>query len=171
MPGSETIRLEISKLRRELANRQEDTGVHRINTEVLSQHVDAAVAHARRVILGWVGSLLTVAGVGGGGAILYVQRSQPAPSLVQPEHVQQSVEQGTSTLKKAVDKNASDVEEANRKIQALRLDIVRIGDEQAESVDYLGRKLDAISPRARRVDDIPESVKRHRELRSILFDD
>ena len=165
----ETLSLKLDEIKRQMAARQEESGGQKVNTASLLAQLDAQLTvkdaearkAARKLIWKWVIAFLGLVGVpvGGYGAI---QFSSNAPPRIEPKDVKQTVEHESKEVGAAIEKNAEGVKEAGRKIQKLGEQVIRIQDEQAEATQYLGDKLDAISPKARKIEP-PPAVKRAQE--------
>ncbi len=166
-PTVETLSLRVEDIERETAKRAADTGAQRqVNTEALLNKLQAQAAakeaidqaNARKLVKKWMLAVLGVVGVPAGGyGALVLANDDPPP--VKAVDVQQTVEDRSHELEQAIEQNAEGVAESAKNIRTLGEEVVRIQDEQAEATQYISDKLDAISPKAAKV-EAPPSVRR-----------
>ena len=158
------LRTQTELIEKRLKERREDTGVHRVNTDALANAIDDQFATAARLLWkrarNWGLGILAALGLTGGGIGTWLQSTSAA--AVAPVDVQRTVEAEAKAHTEAIDANARGVADANEKIRKVTGIVIELGDEQAENTEYLGRKIDAISPKARRVEP-PKAVERRKQ--------
>lgn len=118
-------------------------------------------AKKRKETLQWLVPIFAVVFGGGGGGSAYYYAQRPAgPPEVKPVEVQQKVVDESKDVQEKVEEN-------DRKIRKIGGAVIKLQDQQAETVQFLGDKLDAISPKAKaiKVDDYPQlkAAKKRRE--------
>lgn len=169
-PSADTLSMQIQQLNEKLEQqsvllaakiRREDTGSQRVNTDALLSEFQGFIeGRARKIVRNWLLGLMGGTAVcGGGGSAWYLSR--PPPTRIEPEEIKNTVESSTQRIDDRVEENSQNVKATNRKIRNLGREIIRIGDAQAEAVDYLSDKLDAISSRAQKI-DVPPTIKTRR---------
>ena len=127
-------------------------------TQFMELQADEAIARAKRrkamkKIMGWLVGVFGLGGGGGSSAYFYMR--QPPPPVVQPAEVQETVEKRTKKLERQQGTQAKKIERLGDLHFEQRDLILQQGDEIRD-------KLDAISPKAREIDE-PDAVEDARE--------
>ena len=161
----DALKAQTAAIEKQLEFKRDDTGVHKVNTKSLATEIDKqfAVAATRvwRRIRNWTLWIFGLIGAGGTTVGAWLA-SLDTPKTVQAIDVQHTVEEEAKVHNAAILNNTKGVEDANQKIRQVTGIVIRLGDEQAENTEYLGRKLDAISPEARAIEP-PPGVKRRKQ--------
>lgn len=82
----------------------------------------------------------------------------PKPPQVEAEDVKKTVEERTTVLESAVDRNTDNVTELQRNVEHLADTAVRQEEQQLDGFKYLGDKIDKAHPRAEAVEP-PDTIR------------
>lgn len=144
----QTLQLRLEEIHQELtARHHEDTGVHRVNTRVLTDQLAGAMAAAatnadeivrlalRRLLWKLVGVIALAVTTVTGSAIAYLQAA-PSPDVAE---VREKVEEKGSAIEQ-------DLQIQKRRTAELESQILMIRQDMAEGFTSMGGKLDALTP-------------------------
>lgn len=168
-PGAATLTLQIKDLTKQVKDldkkiKHEDTGAQRVNTEELEKkiaehYIDLGIQFGKKVRNGILVVFGVLSVIGGGAATVWNALREADP--VEAQDVKDTVEERSDALGSQVKANTKNGKAANRKIRNIGRELIKLRDGQDEWGDYLSKKIDAISSRAKSVPE-PPTVSKHR---------
>jgi hypothetical protein len=137
----------------------EDTGVIRINTTSLQEQVKKVIAaeqtmaagSIRHTIRNW-GVIVSLVASAVAAATATIMQMSPDPAAVE---ARDKVEAQGHKLEQQVEEQGRQLDEQGQAQREQNVRIDRLERQQSDGFRYIGRKIDAISPRARPIEEPP----------------
>ncbi len=162
----ETLSMQLETIKSEL-NKRRDTGRFKTTAEDFAKKVDAALTvrdaqrrdEFRKNARGFLFALLGSGILGGGGFFVW---GASHPPVVEASDVKRAVEDQGAEFKAKVDENTDRVGSVEAAVDRLEDITVEQQVQLVDGIEYLGKKIDAVSPRAARVEE-PKTLEQARK--------